>query len=146
MKKLATAVVFLALSVSLRAGQGPQPTPLPPPIPAPRGLPFPGTVRLALDASDIRHKVFAARETIPVQRAGPMVLLYPEWETASHAPTVSVARLAGLTVRGNGGRLEWHRDPVAVHAFHVEVPPGVEALDLDFQYLSPPIPRAGAME
>lgn len=101
---------------------------------------------MAVDASDTRHKVFAVRETIPVQRAGPMVLLYPEWETASHAPTVSVARLAGLTVRGNGRRLDWRRDPVDVHAFHVEVPPGVEALDLDFQYLSPPIPRAGAME
>ncbi|HEV7505023.1 MAG TPA: hypothetical protein VGS07_08940 [Thermoanaerobaculia bacterium] len=107
-------------------------------ITAPRDLPFPGTVRPAVDASDTRHKVFAVRETIPVQRAGPMVLLYPEWETASHAPTVSVARLAGLTVRGNGRRLDWRRDPVDVHAFHVEVPQGVEALDLDFQYLSPP--------
>lgn len=103
-------------------------------------------MRLAVDASDTRHKVFTVRETIPTQRAGPMVLLYPEWETASHASTVSVARLAGLMIRGNGRRLDWRRDPVDVHAFHVAVPPGVEALDLEFQYLSPPIPRAGALE
>ena len=151
MKKLAAAALLLALAVPLgaagqRMGQDPQPLPLPPPIAAPRDLPFPGTLRLAVDATDTRHKVFAVRETIPVQGAGPIVLLYPQWETASHAPTVSVARLAGLTVRGNGRRLDWRRDPVDVHAFHVEVPPGVEALELEFQYLSPPIPRAGAME
>jgi predicted metalloprotease with PDZ domain len=150
MKKLATTALLLAFAVPSwpgeAAGQGPQPIPLPPPIAAPRDLPFPGTLRLAVDASDTRHKVFAVREVIPVERAGPMVLLYPEWETASHAPTVSVARLAGLMIRGNGRRLEWRRDPVDVHAFHLEVPPGVEALDLEFQYLSPPIPRAGALE
>ncbi|HEX4497298.1 MAG TPA: hypothetical protein VIE43_16615 [Thermoanaerobaculia bacterium] len=123
------------------------------PLDAPRDLPFSetmGTVRLEVDASDTRHKVFSVRETIPVRRTGPAVLLYPEWETASHAPTVPVANLAGLVVRGkalrgNGRRLDWHRDPVDVHAFHVEVPPGVDDLELDFQYLSPPTPRAGAM-
>jgi predicted metalloprotease with PDZ domain len=123
------------------------------PLGAPRDLPFPGTVRLEVDASDTRHKIFAVRETIPVQRSGPLVLLYPEWETASHAPTVPVANLAGLTIlgksrgnsRGHGRRLDWRRDPVDVHAFHVEVPPGVDDLELEFLVLSPPTPRAGAM-
>jgi hypothetical protein len=71
MKKLATTALFVAFAVPLwarqgagqGAGQGPQPIPLPPPIAAPRDLPFPGTVRLAVDASDTRHKVFAVRET-----------------------------------------------------------------------------------
>jgi predicted metalloprotease with PDZ domain len=119
------------------------------PLGTPRDLPFHGTVRLEVDASDTRHKVFAVRETIPLQKAGPAVLLYPEWETASHAPTVPVANLAGLTIwgnsRGNGRRLDWRRDPIDVHSFHVEVPAGVDALELDFQYLSPSTPRAGAM-
>ena len=139
-------LLLLGLAAPLRAGQQ-EPPPL---IEAPRDRPFPGTVRLEVDASDTRHKIFTVRETIPVRRAGPAVLLYPEWETASHAPTVPVANLAGLLVRGiavqgNGHRLDWQRDPVDVHAFHVEIPPGVEALELDFQYLSPPTPRAGAM-
>ena len=33
--------------------------------------------------------------------------------------------------------MEWVRDPVSVAAFHVDVPAGVKALDLEFQHLSP---------
>jgi predicted metalloprotease with PDZ domain len=47
-----------------------------------------------------------------------------------------VDRLAGLMIRANGARLEWTRDPVNVYAFHVSVPVGVSALDVEFQFLS----------
>jgi predicted metalloprotease with PDZ domain len=39
-------------------------------------------------------------------------------------------------ISANGQPLAWSRDPVNVFAFHVEVPPGVSALDLSFQFLS----------
>jgi predicted metalloprotease with PDZ domain len=39
-------------------------------------------------------------------------------------------------IRANGARLEWTRDPVNVYAFHVSVPVGVSALDVEFQFLS----------
>ncbi|MEP7043482.1 MAG: M61 family peptidase [Dokdonella sp.] len=115
-------------------------------IPTPRDHGFAGTIALAVDASDIGHRIFSVHERVPVQAPGMMTLLYPEWELASHAPTASVANLAGLLVHAGSSRVEWQRDAVDVHAFHVDVPPGVDTLELDFQYLSSPSARTGALE
>ena len=115
-------------------------------IPAPIDHAYASTIRLDVDATDIAHRIFAVHERVPVQAPGILTLLYPEWEMASHAATASVANLAGLIMHAAGTRLEWRRDEVDVHAFHVNVPAGVEALDLDFQYLSPPTARSGALE
>lgn len=124
-------------------GPGPQPLPMPAPIEAPRDRPFRGSIHLAVDASDTAHKVYRVHESIPVQRAGDMTLLYPAWETASHAPTASVSALAGLVVRAGGKRIEWQRDPVDMSAFHIDVPVGATQLDLDFEFLSPLTSRQG---
>jgi predicted metalloprotease with PDZ domain len=115
-------------------------------IPAPSDHAFVGVISLAVDATDIRHRIFTVHERVPVQTPGRVTLLYPEWEMASHAATASVANLAGLVVHAGAVRLEWQRDEVDVHAFHVDVPAGVETLDLDFQYLSPPSTRSGGLE
>jgi predicted metalloprotease with PDZ domain len=115
----------------------PQPLSFETSVPAPRDHPFRGTLRLSVDATDTRHKVLSAHETIPAQQPGPMVLLYPAWESASHAPTVALRRLAGLVIHAGRRRLDWRRDPVDVHAFLVHVPPGTTQLDVDFQYLAP---------
>lgn len=105
------------------------------PLPTPRDIPFNGDIRLQVDASDSVHKIFRVRETIPVQQPGPMVLLYPQWETGSHSPTQEAAPLAGLMISGDGRRLAWRRDEVHPHAFHLDVPAGVRALQLEFQYV-----------
>jgi hypothetical protein len=76
-------------------------------------------------------------ETIPIQASGLVTLFYPEWETGSHAPTASVADLAGLLVHADGQRIEWQRDPVDSHVFHVDVLPGANTIDIDFQFLAP---------
>jgi hypothetical protein len=44
--------------------------------------------------------------------------------------------VAGIRVSANGQALKWMRDPLDVYAFHVSVPEGVSAVDVDFQYLS----------
>ena len=36
--------------------------------------------------------------------------------------------------RANGQALKWVRDTLDVYAFHVTVPQGVSAIDVDFQY------------
>ena len=69
------------------------------PIAAPHDIAFAGTITLAVDATDTQHKVFGVRESIPVQAPGPMTLLYPAWESASHAETAAVVNLAGLVIR-----------------------------------------------
>ncbi len=47
-----------------------------------------------------------------------------------------IEKLGGLKVTAGGKRLEWVRDLDDVYAFHIEVPAGVKAVDLDFQFLS----------
>src|SRR5690606_25523528 len=42
-----------------------------------------------------------------------------------------------LEITANGRRLEWKRDPLDVHAFHVDVPAGVSSLSMRYQYLTP---------
>jgi predicted metalloprotease with PDZ domain len=117
------------------ASVGPQPVPAPPAIEAPRDIPFHGTIQLKVDTTDSARKIFRVRETIPVQKAGAMVLLYPQWETGSHSATQEVAPLAGLTIKAGARRLDWQRDPVNPFAFRVNVPAGARTLDVEFQYL-----------
>jgi predicted metalloprotease with PDZ domain len=124
-------------SVAAQVGMGPTVVPLPPALPTPLDRPFKGTMELAVHASDTDHQVFVVHETIPVQTPGDTVLLYPEWEASSHAPTATVTELAGLVVRIDGKPAGWTRDPVDMHAFHIEVPEGAGSIALDFQFLAP---------
>lgn len=107
-------------------------------LPTPADKPFRGTIALAVDATDTDHQIFVVHETLPVQQPGDVVLLYPQWETASHAPTASIADLAGLVVHVDGKRMEWRRDAIDMHAFHVSVPEDARSITLDFQFLAPP--------
>ncbi|MGM9482651.1 M61 family metallopeptidase [Roseateles sp. NT4] len=109
-------------------------------VPAIGDARFPGVIGLAVDATDLTHKVFHVTQRIPLQAAGPVTLLYPQWQVASHAPTGQVGRVAGLVVRCDGQPLAWTRDPANPFAFHVRPPAGAKALDVTFTYLSP---RAG---
>ncbi|MGE4064022.1 MAG: M61 family metallopeptidase [Rhodospirillaceae bacterium] len=106
------------------------------PIPAPQDIPYPGTIKLHVDATNTAQRIFTVRETIPVS-PGPMTLLYPQWLPANHAPRGPIDKLGGLTIKAGGQRLEWRRDPVEVYAFHVDVPAGTTAIDVEYQFLSP---------
>ncbi|WP_291187817.1 peptidase M61 [Dokdonella sp.] len=113
-------------------------------VPAPADVVYPGTIRLDVDASDVGRRIFRVREEIPVA-AGPLTLLYPQWLPGNHAPRGPIDKLAGLIIRGNGQPIAWKRDPVDVYAFHLEVPPGVASLSLEFDFLSPQEPSQGRM-
>jgi predicted metalloprotease with PDZ domain len=105
-------------------------------IPAARDVPFPGTIRLRVDATDIQRRIFRIRQTVPVPTAGDFVLLYPEWLPGAHSPRGAVRNVAGLKITAGERRLTWRRDPADVYAFHVDVPEGVKSIDVEFQYLS----------
>ncbi len=91
---------------------------------------------LAVDATEAPRKVFHAKLTIPAT-AGDFVLLYPKWIPGEHGPTGPVVDTAGIYFRANGRALAWHRDPVDMYAYHVEVPPGVTSIEATIDYLSP---------
>jgi predicted metalloprotease with PDZ domain len=143
---LAAGAAFCVLSGPAIAETPPQPAPPTPPIAPPQDVPYPGTLHLAVDATDLPHAIFSVHETVPVAGPGPIVLLYPEWLPGNHSPTGPIDKLAGLKVFANGQAVAWKRDPVDVYAFHVDVPAGASALDLDFQYLSPVSTREGHVD
>ncbi|MET4729681.1 putative metalloprotease with PDZ domain [Lysobacter enzymogenes] len=102
----------------------------------PQDRPYPGTLQLDVDASDIARRVLRARQRLPVQ-AGPLTLLFPQWIQGNHSPTGPIDKLAGLRVRGNGQAIAWTRDPLDVYAFKLDVPQGVSELEVEFDMLTP---------
>jgi predicted metalloprotease with PDZ domain len=110
---------------------------MPAQIAAPKDTPYPGAIRLSVDATDIERDIFNIQETVAVRAGESIVLLYPQWAPGNHGPTGRVDKLAGLMISANGARVEWVRDPVDVFAFHVDVPAGAAKLDVSFQFTSP---------
>ncbi len=127
----------LAPAALAQVGAGPKQLPLPPAVESPQDVPYRGSIGIDVDATDTVHKIYTVHETLAVQQSGPIVLLYPQWDSGSHAPTGAIASLAGLFIQGGEHSIAWQRDPVNVFAFHLVVPPGVAALQIAFQYLSP---------
>jgi predicted metalloprotease with PDZ domain len=126
----------ITLNLQAAAQTLPQPLPMPPAIATPRDVPYPGLIRLDVDASDINRRIFNVRQNIPVQGGQTATLLFPKWLPGSHWPAGRIEALAGLTIHASGKRLEWVRDTADAFAFHVNVPADVTALDLQFQFLT----------
>ena len=92
--------------------------------------------RLEVDLREAPQHIFHAKLTLPVT-SGSLTLVYPKWIPGEHSPTGPIADLVGLKIAGGGKDIPWRRDDVDMYAFHVEVPAGVSALDLSYDYLSP---------
>lgn len=95
------------------------------------------TVKISVDATDAPRRLFHIRMTVPA-KAGPMTLLYPEWIPGEHGPTGPIVNLVGLAISAGELGIPWKRDSVNMYAFHVDVPAGVAALDVAFDFISPP--------
>jgi predicted metalloprotease with PDZ domain len=71
-------------------------------------------------------------------RMGAMTLLYPEWIPGEHGPTGPIANLVSLRIQGGDKVIPWKRDSVNMYAFHVDVPAGVQTLEVGFDFIAPP--------
>lgn len=145
MRTLALSVVTVAVASISDASPGPTPLPATSTIPQPKDVPYPGTVKLAVDTTDITRRVFKIHEDIPVA-SGDVVLFYPRWRAGSHAPKGPLDRFAGLVVQARGASIPWIRDVLDPFAFHVAVPAGVTSIGVDFTYLSPVSKVVGRQE
>ena len=83
---VAATALFIAAAVARAAS------------PAPADTDYPGTLKLAVDATDLDHRMFRVREEISVA-AGPLTLFYPQWLPGNHGPRGPVDKLAGLAIR-----------------------------------------------
>jgi predicted metalloprotease with PDZ domain len=139
MIRRAACILLLASSiatVAIAQNSKPQPVPIVDTIPAAVDKPYPGTITIEIDATDTARGIISVRETIPVAKAGDMVVLYPKWLPGAHTPRGEIEKLAGLRFSAGGKPVPWTRDPVDVFAFHINVPRGAKTVDVDFQYLS----------
>jgi predicted metalloprotease with PDZ domain len=142
---MSMAIYCMASVAAANASPGPGPLAPAEPIAAPKDRPYPGAMRLAVDASDLERRIVHVHETLSGVRPD-TVLLYPKWLPGTHAPEGPIDRLAGIKITANGAPVTWTRDPVDVYAFHVHPAPGVKSFDIDFDYLSPTSPKVGPIE
>jgi predicted metalloprotease with PDZ domain len=130
-----SAALSLGLS-TLASAQTPQTAPLPPYTPDAQDIPYPGTLLLSVDATDIERHIFRIHETVPVTGGVPMTLLFPKWLPGNHSPTGPISDMGGLILYADGQRLAWTRDPVDDYAFHVTPPVTARKIEIEFQDLS----------
>ena len=94
-------------------------------------------ISLEVDARDITHGIQHAHLTFPVH-AGHLTLAYPKWIPGEHKPSGPITQLMNLHMMAGDRPLVWRRDSLDAFLFHVVVPPHVSALDVRFDYFSPP--------
>jgi predicted metalloprotease with PDZ domain len=126
-----TRLRILAAAISIAASTLLAAQPLPPV----RNTPYPGVMTLDVDATDLAHKIFNVKQSLPV-KPGPLVLYYPRWLPGNHSPTGTVSKLAGLRMSAAGKPLAWQRNTLDSHAFHVNVPAGAGTMEIEFQFIS----------
>ena len=109
----------------------------PPGVPEPRDVPYPGVIELNVDVTDVERRIFRVRQSIPVSQPEHHTLIFPKWLPGFHAPQAPIELFAGLAVSAAGEPLTWKRHPTTINAFHIDVPDGCGAIDVEFQFLSP---------
>ena len=137
-RTLALAALLLASTAAQAQVRNSQPAataPFTTRIPEARDVAYPGVLELTVDATNIGQGIYRVKQRVPVAQAGPMTLLMPAWLPGKHAARGEIEKLAGLKVTANGKTIPWTRDPVDVYAFHIDVPSGAKAVDLEFQFL-----------
>ena len=142
MRFIVLALLAAVSSPALATSSAPQPLPIIDPIPAARDIPYPGTMTLKVDATDIDRAIFRVQQTIPVEGASATLLL-PKWLPGNHAPRGQIEKLAGLVIKAGGKTLVWKRDSVDVYAFTIDFPRGAKALDISFEFASATAPDQG---
>lgn len=91
-------------------------------------------IKLMVDASESPRQIWHARLVMPT-KSGPLTLYYPEWIPGEHTPDGPIVNLAGLKFFAGGKPLAWRRDLVNMFAFHLEVPEGVDTIEVQLDYL-----------
>lgn len=93
-------------------------------------------INLAVNIAHPRQHVFYVTEKIPVT-PGSLTLYYPKYIPGEHGPAGPIVNLTGLVMHANNKTLTWHRDPVDMDAFHINIPKDVNTLTINFDFLSP---------
>jgi hypothetical protein len=111
---------------------------LPPTIPAAADVPYPGTMALEIDATDVERGIYRVTQTIPVKPGATRLTLFlPQWIPGHHGPVGRADQIADVRFFAGTQLLVWRRDPIETFAFHVDVPAGTAAVTARFVHTSP---------
>jgi predicted metalloprotease with PDZ domain len=94
------------------------------------------SISLSVDATKTQQKILRVRESIPV-KPGPLTLYYPKWIPGEHGPSGPISSLTGLKFTGAGKTIPWQRDLLDVYTLHLNIPAGVQQLDVNFDFIEP---------
>ena len=95
------------------------------------------SIKLSVDATQASRSILRAKLMIPV-KPGPLTLFYPKWIPGEHSPTGPINDMVGLKLSGNGKPIPWRRDDVEMFAFHLDIPQGVNEIEVTFDDFSQP--------
>jgi len=93
------------------------------------------SIRLHVDLTDAPRNIYHAHLQIPAH-PGPMSLVFPKWIPGNHRPSGPIGGLTGIRMESAGHAVVWQRDPVEMYEFHLNVPPGAEALDVSLDAIT----------
>jgi predicted metalloprotease with PDZ domain len=107
-------------------------------IMAAAGVAFPQVsspvMTLLVDESQVARQIAFVHEEIRVQ-PGPLALAYPKWIPGEHGPTGPIQQSAMVRIHAGDAPLAWTRDPEDIFTVHVNVPPCVQKIAVDFNAL-----------
>jgi predicted metalloprotease with PDZ domain len=92
---------------------------------------------LQVDARDVTQGIQHVFLAIPV-RPGSLTLAYPKWIPGEHAADGPLTQLVALQITSGSRVVAWRRDSLDPYSFHVNIPAGVNVLQVRFDYVSPP--------
>jgi predicted metalloprotease with PDZ domain len=92
-------------------------------------------IGLHVDLTDAPRNIYHAHLQIPAH-AGKMELVFPKWIPGNHRPSGPIGALTGIHMEAAGHPLEWQRDAVEMYEFHVNVPAGVDAIDVSLDAIT----------
>lgn len=92
--------------------------------PVAKDIPYPDTIELFVDATNIEQGIFKVKEIIPL---GPNVnlenftLMMPKWLPGKHAPRGEIEKLVNLNIidAKTKKNIPWYRDEVDMYTFHL---------------------------
>jgi predicted metalloprotease with PDZ domain len=148
MRRFRAVAPLLAILLLVTAGAGalaqsatrsaPVAVPVERTIPAAQDVPFPGTIGLTIDATDVTRGVFRVTETIPVPAGQTeLILQLPVWLPGKHGPRGTMNLIADVRFEVDGKPAAWSRDPIETSAFRIPLPSGAKEVTARFVFTSP---------
>lgn len=92
-------------------------------------------IQAQVDATQAPRRMFQVQLNVPVA-PGPLNLLYAKWLPGEHGPTGPLDGVVDLHILAGATELKWQRDPLEMYRLKVEVPPGIDHLDVKFSFVS----------